>query len=62
MNLYAVDDLLTKQTLWTEEQEDQRQYIGKPNLNTTTHIRAQKYFRQFLTHTNNQAADDGAWN
>ncbi|MET4577599.1 hypothetical protein ABIE13_002710 [Ottowia thiooxydans] len=38
---YPINDLLAKQTLRPEQQEHQRQHVGKPDLDTPSHKRAQ---------------------
>ena len=43
-----------------EQQKHQGQHVGKPDLDAAPHVGAQEHFGQFFTHTNDQAADDGA--
>jgi len=45
---YAVDDLLPKQALRPEQQEHQRQHVGKPDLDAAADKGAEIHLGQFL--------------
>jgi len=58
--LNAVDDFFAEQPLRPEQQEHQREHVGKPDFDAAADQGSDVNFRELFSHADDQAADDGA--